>query len=378
MWAGLLVVGFFLQVAGMLYANGGVFHAGDSEQYIGSADNVLHGLPPVGFRSAYIGYVMVVATFKFLGLGLPGVVAFQVVLALVTAMAVFDLGRKAGGMGAGYMAAALFLWNPDVVRWHVYILSDSTYMSMVVLTVWSAHRATERRTPGALAIALVLLCAATLIRPHGWVLPPAVFGSWAILLPTSQWKRAFFLGAVVVTFLLLMVCGSYFKEKRKEATDSVQRLFCGHVFGAPPNPWAVSMPVSMPGDDREVARYILRHPLACAKLGLARIGAEVVHGRPYFSVRHNLFIVVVYPALYLLALWSCFRLWRTPLVLLVLMVATGHSGVVALTFADIDGRTVLYMYALLAVLASLSLARLVGRTDLGPHEPAPSAPNRQA
>ena len=50
-------------------------------------------------------------------------------------MALFDLDCQLRGPIAGALAAALFVIDLDIARWHVYVLTDSPYISLVILTV---------------------------------------------------------------------------------------------------------------------------------------------------------------------------------------------------------------------------------------------------
>ena len=92
-------------------------------------------------------------------------------------MALASLGATLGGLPAGVLSAAFLLANPDVIQWHAYILTDSLYISTVVIAVWVVWRAADRG--GAwYVLALLVLLPARSVRPTGLLLLPVAGGFW--------------------------------------------------------------------------------------------------------------------------------------------------------------------------------------------------------
>src|SRR5690349_4483811 len=84
---------------------------GDTPGYLRGADCVLLGHLPPGKLKSRILYIAAIALSRRLGAGLFGVVAFQVLLTILAAAALYDLARRVCGMWAGAIAAALFAGN---------------------------------------------------------------------------------------------------------------------------------------------------------------------------------------------------------------------------------------------------------------------------
>src|SRR5207247_357327 len=130
-----------------------------------------------GRPGLWLGYPAVIALCRAAGAGLAGVIAVQLAVAALAAVAQYRLGRELGGHRAGLTAAGLLVLNPDIARWHAYILTDSLYTSAVVLAAWSIHRAACKKGGWYLAAAAAVLTAAAL-RPNGWLLSPIAAGYW--------------------------------------------------------------------------------------------------------------------------------------------------------------------------------------------------------
>ena len=92
-----------------------------------------------------------------------------------------------------------------------------------------------------------------------------------------------------------------------------------------------------------------------------RVYMEVIHVRWLYSARHNAAIVAVLAIIYPLALVGAIRLRDRPLVRLMLTVVAAHLLLVALTFYDVDGRYLLFVFPLIGVLAACGASALVER-----------------
>ena len=103
--------------------------------------------------------------------------AIQLAGAALAAAAQYSLGRQLCGRWAGLIAAGLLAANPDIARFHAYILTDSLYTSAVLLATWGIHRAAERRRGWYVGASLLVLAAA-LLRPNGWLLFPIAASYW--------------------------------------------------------------------------------------------------------------------------------------------------------------------------------------------------------
>jgi hypothetical protein len=339
----------------------GVRLGGDSSRYIDGARGLLRGRLPLGYYYwSYGTYTAVVAAMQATGAGLAGVVGVQVGVAAIAGLALASLAVALGGPAAGVVGAAFLVANPDVARWHAYILTDSLYISAVAIAAWAVWRAAERQ--GAwYGLALLVLTPATLLRPNGLVLLPVAGLFWIVRGVIARNWTGVGLGAIVITGLLLLVFsprvhhtmgavpGSFLRSGRVLYEESVFRR------EMPPDP--------APGRRgwRADLGYVARHPGATFALGARRVAVELAHVRPYYRRRHNLLIVAMLLPLYTLAAVGVAATWRHPLTLWLLALVGAHLLVVALTLADHDGRFLLHILGPLAALAGAGFAFLARR-----------------
>ncbi len=335
----------------------GIRIAGDSPRYTDGAQRLIHGLPLDGKQKSYPGYIAVVALTQLTGLDLTGVIALQILVAIVAAFSLYRLGVALGSPSVGLLAAALFLLNPEIMRWHTYILTDSLYVSGVVLATHAIYAAALRPTSGRTILALGAIAFCMSLRPNGWILVPVAVTFWLFLspVPTSRSRKAL---VILLPLLLLPLLPGLRTSVAEEAPTTMLRQ--GTVI------WGydaanLKMPVDshpLTGRWTDGPQYALAHPLPTLRLGATRVAAELLHARPYYSLLHNLVILTYLLPTYLLAAMAFLVNRRHPLVQLIALVIVGHFLVVAMTFADWDGRFLLYALPVVQLLAAWSIIRL--------------------
>src|SRR5262245_47766005 len=360
-WAAAGLALSFVGLNVVLLAHTGVRSGGDTPRYTGGADQILASLPLEGFQWAYTGYIAMVAAVRALGCELATVVAVQIVGAALAGLALWSLAATLGGALAGLVAACSLLVNPDVLRWHPFILSDSLYMSAVVLVAWTAWRAAERGGRWFL-LALLVLLTAWFLRPTGVVLPPVTGAFWAIRGLAARSLRQVMLGVVTVA---AAVTATLAITPLREPMDRVpgRLLEYGVVLYRDPAT-RMEMPKRSAADGEGwlgTIRYVARHPRASLTLAARRVGIELSHVRAQYTRRHNVLIAVTLFPLYALALAGIASTWRHPLTHLLLALIAAHLGLVAVTLADHDGRFLLYVLGPIGALAGAGLSAAVRR-----------------
>jgi len=355
-WRGWLAAGgvglAWLALQGALLATMGVRHGGDSGRYLSAARDLLDGALPAGKAISYLGYDAFVAVFLAAGLGPAHVVAAQIALSGVAGWCLYRIGETVYDARAGALAAALFLLYPSLQMWNVYLLTESLFVSSVVIAMWLLIRA---RGPWTYAAAVATVGFAALVRPHGVVVPAAAL-VFVIARLWMEGRRAAawtLLGAVacLAPFAYLVVGHMLAFEK------PLGHFLSGTVI------WGADAPRLQPPADADagwmagnpIAQTLLfaaREPVYFAQLAAAKLFWFFARGRPYYSELHNAFVAVTLVPLYLLAIRGAFARMRRPAARwLLLSIWMLPALVAALTFADWDSRHSLVTLPVVFVLA---------------------------
>lgn len=336
----------------------GIRTGGDTIRYTEGAAKLAAGLPLEGMERLFAAYIGVLAASTAAGLGEAGVIGLQILVAALATIALCELGSTLSGPVGGLAAAALFVLNIDIARWHAYVLTDSLYISLVVVAAYAIHVASERGGWW-YASAVAVVVASASLRPQGRLLAIVAAGYWVVRRPATTVDRR-----IVITCAAVLVAGVVLSSRgalESEAETPGQWLGDGVVVWRDP-----ASNLSMPRDagvditkaeatSTEPLRYVLRHPLATARLGATRVGVELWHARRFYSRGHNVTVVGLLGIVYALALIGVARVWREPLARLLVAIVCAHLLMVAATFADWDGRFLLYVLPLIGLFAAAGL-----------------------
>lgn len=358
--AAVMLIAAFIALNFMFAVRTPVRLGGDSGDYLADADRIRQGQFPSEGRFANVGYSALIAFSQLCGVGLNGVVGFQIAMAALAVGAVFHLAHQLRGRWTGIFAAIALSTNPDIIRWHTYILTDSLYTSFVVLTVWSIQSA-QRTHRWSFALAVLTVLVTSLLRPNGWLFPPIAACFWFFRFLDGRRAAVISVVVLVMTVIGVLVLLTVRPGLSLSPVDANFRE--GRVVWGDPATYIV-----MPADEVHTGKglvsvlgYVGRHPVASLKLMSLRIVAELAHGRTFYSTGHNAVITVVLIPMYLLAVVGLFTTLRESLARLLIAVMAGHLLVVALTWADWDGRFLLYIFPLIAIFAACGLACLIQR-----------------
>lgn len=320
----------------------GIRHGGDTFKYLEGAADLLAGRPFPWMEGGglFFGYVGLIALADAVGIGRAGIIGFQFGAAALATLALYDLGRQLSGRPAGVLAAAVFVVDVDIARWNVYLLTDSLYISLVVLATWLVHRAVGRGIRAYVAAACVGLFTA-LIRPNGWIFGPIALVYW-----TTRTELDTRLKYAVWACVVLMCAGSALGLA----------TIVGGVATAPTDVPHAQTPI--PGETAGMKWRRWSNRGLEAKPAAGRVLKELLHVRSYYSAAHNAVVLVVIAITYPLAVLGFVRRRDQPLTRLLAAVIAGHLLLVAVTFADWDGRYLLHIFSLIVVFAACGAIRL--------------------
>jgi hypothetical protein len=306
----------------------------------------------------YILYPWYQSLWLRAGAGWWGIVLGQLAASGLAALALYAAVRQlAGGRrGPAALATGLFVLWPDVQQFNCYLLTESLFISLSVLSFW-ALVLVRGGGWGAWVRLAGLLVLTALVRPNGFVVAGAA-GLAGLVALYAQRRRIFWLaiGAGVLASPLVV----WALNRQLVSFLIVETYMRGELMFATPV-WAVhpSVPlVPPPAGWSQLARvlhFAAHNPGFLARLMLGKLFVFFSSIKPYYSLGHKLMSVLVLWPLY----WLAGRGARRPAVWLparafLVAVPLLQAGVVMLTVDDYDVRFLAPVLPFVFVLAALS------------------------
>jgi hypothetical protein len=339
----------------------GVHSASDTGRYLAGADALLNGTALPGKSGSYLGYNMFVAVFRFAGLGQAAIVAGQILLAAVACVCMFILGSRLGGARAGLLAAGLYAVYPDVQMWNFYVLTESVFISMLVISVCLVITA---RGPVGYALAVPVIVFTILVRPNGIILAVALF-VFAVFRMIQRRRYAMLLVLGLGAAALALVAVSAVSDRLAHENIGTHLRNGTIIWGYQD----LRLPMALAGVPEvkyvglgELFRLVAADPLGFVKLSVARVATFFVHARPYWSPLHNAFTLVTLTTIYAYAWRGARQSGPQDLVVIALSLVAAQAAIVGATFADWDGRHLDAVLPMLFILAAVALDRSISRS----------------
>ncbi len=358
---------------------------GDSPRYIGSAQRLLEDGVLSGRDQNYSGFVLYLALTKTVAPGgesfASAAVAAQSAVALGALFCVYGIGAMVLSERAGALASVFYALNPYAMIWNRYVLTDSLFISFVLISIWALIKASRRH--GWLGLAVPACVFTAMLRPNGVVYFP-VF----LVYLHSLFGKRLRVAAYVVIAVAALAASPFLMKELEKATDRIQ-IIDNLVDGV--TVWHEAK-IDMPRYERPRTRpiadtfaYVTTYPYDSLRLFAARLYAAYMFTRDDFSTRHNALLLVALPFLYALAVAGTIRSCQRGItrdVLLLLGVLAVQTGIFAMTYSDHDPRFTCYTITLIALFAAYGFEGLVMSGWLRPagrgRPPAPRLAARSA
>lgn len=354
---GLLWVGMQLALLSKYH---GPHYANDSWRYLTYGQRIADSWYfEHGHKLRYLGYPLFVSIWLKLGAGWWGIVLGQLALAGLAIRAFYDAIRRLAGAAApaALGTAVLILWR-DTQQFNVYILTESFFTTFIIFSFWALVRA---RTPRGWLLAAALMLFVALVRPNGFIVPLA--GALAGLVAWRQHNsrrswRPVIIGLVLSLPLLWFVLNKLLLTFTLIETYQQGVLIYGYYdwILQPDAPLDLPPPLPVMGPVLRLGYFIWHNPVFFGRLSFLKLVLFFSSVKSYYSLLHNVAVVlVIYPCY-----WLAWRGVRRPDIyqparVFLTAVVLWQAFVVMMTIEDWDVRFIAVVLPCVFALAALGV-----------------------
>lgn len=348
----------------LLFLKLGIVEANDSTRYIAYAEGFSLGKSWVyDFDAHYFFYSLVIASSLLLGIGLKGVVAFQLFCSGLSAYFLYLLAKYLfhSSRGALWLVLYYTCWL-YAQCWDFYILSDSLFVSLSILIGYVCLVMKGGWRPFLL---VVLVGVGLFLRPNGFVLLLAVcvyefaksyrlskgqFVWWCLGIGVALPFGLVALNKSLMAYFSTLIMDNYI-------TGEIISGYKGWLV----NTKEIVLPDKHGVPLAEMGWFTMHHPWVMLQLVAAKLFFYFGHIRPYYSQVHNCLIVAVLWPAYALAIRTVRKkyLLREQVFFVSALVGC-QAFVVALYMEDWDGR---FLLPVLPYVFLLAIGPLAGSSE---------------
>lgn len=329
---------------------------GDGMYYVAYARQLLAtGSFATGHYQLYAGYALFISLFLALGLGMWAIGIAQVVLSGLATVALY---RTALRLACGrWVVAALvalgFISWVDVQQFNAFILTESLFTSLLTFCLWAVVRA-QSKSDVALVVLLMLGTAA--LRPNGFIAIAAagLAGCWLFWQQKRRvWSMLLLLSWITISCVIINKIAIHFRLLSSYAAGEI-------LFGYPQTnvypPDDLAMPDSASVPLVQLGWFVLHNTSYFSKLCALKALYFLGLPRPWYSLLHRVWVVLVLLPLYMSAVVSFARRASiSPLQVYLASTILLQLGIIMLTTEDQNARFSAPLTAYWLQLAALGL-----------------------
>lgn len=253
----------------------------------------------------YLLYIVFLAQFVKLNGGLAISVLVQTAISGVACILFYKAVKHLTDQNrlSAVTATTIFILWKDIQYLNVYILTESLFISAIVLVFYALVRSRNWKDY-LFAIALCVIPA--LLRPNGFIVLLAVLVCFALHYRQLLFrhKKLIISSAVIGAIALITILDRYllttFEIVETYARGEV--IYASDIFAIPADD--VVLPTEKDSPLLRILYFVLQNPVFFFKLFFAKLIVFIAYVKPYYSLVHNLSILlVIYPLYFFTAWW---------------------------------------------------------------------------
>lgn len=355
-----IITSSWLIVNLLVYVTLGIKYAIDTTRFDNEAAAWVNGTFEFSYHFWYTGYIAILALCKLLFHSIYPSIVLQLSVSLISILLFYKgLCRILKNELSAFLSALPVVLYIPVQQWNVCLLTESLYISTVLLFVW-AYSIDDTKKKW--IILFVIAVTATTLRPNGGILLILFFILFGKHFLTKQ-NRAYIYGfGLLATIGLLFLLNKTTTIFYQFLLDSFNKgeVICGYSGWTIPIKTSIDVEPSK-GSIIKITELVYTQPTACIQLALYRFIALWTDVRMYYSNIHNIFIALILLPTYLLAGIGIFQYRKIHSNLfLITVIYTGlNSLLIMFTYADWDGRFLAPLLPIIFIWSALGVMNIL-------------------
>ncbi len=328
----------------------------DTGLYLENAHSILTDDWPSGREFFYTSYSFLLAVLLLLQIKIEAIIIIQIIVGVWAVFAVYKITQSiTHGNFTAFLAAMLYTGWFEFQQWNQIVYTDALFANGVVITLYLLMIA---RTPWQQVMVFLLIIFVALLRPPGVGFVVAlgcslIFGSHIFTRGSVLLKTVLITAVLLIAGIAVKAVLAVFVDSFIDSYSKAEIIYPDISLGiAPPDHLIIPNENQMP--IVRLTLFIVFNPVYFLKISALKAALFLGHAKPYYSLLHNLYILLYLGATYFFALWGMRRFPDRRLGIFMLLFTGFQVTTVALTSENWDGRF------LLPVLPWVFIAAAVG------------------
>jgi len=326
----------------------------DSSRYIEGANKLLNFELPSNKGTSYLGYILFLSLFQYFELNLSYVVLSQFILTILSALCIYRITKELSSNIGGIFSMCLYLFYIPLQIKNFYILTETLFICSIIFITYFIFYIKKKY----LIIIFILTIFITTIRPHGILIIPCLFFSLLCWSYTFNKQKIFYLliiGIILALYPFINLLNFYLENEK-----IVYKIAnYGIIYGYDNENNYLNFKLFNENKNNllSLITFLIENINNFVISFFKKIYFFLTRIRPYYSEIHNLYIILFNLILYPLAIWGFIKKkMSTNFMNSYILISIVSAG---LTFADWDGRYVLYIFPILIIFSGVGFSKII-------------------
>jgi len=317
----------------------GIKYAIDTTRFDNEATAWTNGTFEFTYHFWYTGYIAILTASKLIFHSIYLSILFQYIFAFCSTLLFYQgLSKISKNNRAAFITTLAIIFYIPIQQWNRCLLTESIFISLVLLFIWGYS--IENKRYKWIALFIVAVAAAT-VRPNGCILLISCLMMYCgHFIYYTQKKNIYILTAASIVFLVYLL-NTYTDTFYLFLLNSFNKgeVICGYS-GWTVSIQSVSQNDPLTGSITKIFFLFYDHPIESIQLGTYRLLALWTDLRMYYSCIHNIFIGIFLCVMYSMACIGFMqykKIYRELLWITCSYIGM-NSLLIIITYADWDGR----------------------------------------
>lgn len=360
----------YIIVSMLLFKENGVKNVNDSHRYLEYANNLKNGFYFDQHNFWYLGYAIFIFIVQQIYNSELAIVIAQNLLGWIAVICIYKTTILIFNNHKSAIITSLFyILFIEILSWNSYILCESVYCSFICISFYLLAKIYHgNRNIGTIILTVLITTLTILTKPTGVALLGAIllFVLFkAKIYPNNRALRysLILFSSAALILLVNKMLTTYLVIENYQLGEIVYGI--STIAGKPEYDLLIlSVPknIFVPSHEAQplikILSFIIHNPIYWTKLFVSKIFYLLLHIRPYWSLQHNIFSLVILLPLYFYTFRGIIKKsYKKEILLFFITYVIIHILSIGFTSVDWDGRFLMPILPAIFILASAEMTK---------------------
>lgn len=366
----LLLILLWIIVQFIAYYKFGIVSSVDTDLYVFEANVINQGSFPEGRSILYSSYILILAVLQFLHIPIYFIVLIQILFSGIALVCIYKITDSLSQNSfTSLIACLLYIFCFKIHQWNMIIYTDSLFTSCSVISFFLLYFSDSTKK---YVLTFLFIGFTFFLRPTGIGLLLALISYLYFIISINKKTKI----VIFISFFVLILIGinfmmTYYISSFIDSYAKAEIIYPNvPLLITPPNDLYIPSQEKLPL--LQFIIFLTANFFYVCKLIALKGFLFIIHAKPYYSIWHNLIIILFLLPVYFFAIKGIKLISSKSVLVFFLTFILVQISTVSLTSENWDGRFLFPILPFIFILASFGITHFIIKLPLSLSSPTTS------